>query len=155
MCCSHSNARSEPSLHHSSQQCQILNPLSEARDQTHNLMVPSQIPFRCAMTRSPKAVFAQQLSRIQCLGPCPASCDDSDTRGTKQCKHGVRDTTETVGSCALPFCFVSLDRETPGGNAFPVSLSKSGPPRSGSLSPRPVFVLLVSGLACWIKLFQR
>ena len=24
-------------LHHSSQQCQILNPLSEARDQTHNL----------------------------------------------------------------------------------------------------------------------
>ena len=31
-------------LHHSSRQCQILNPLSEARDQTHNLMVPSQIP---------------------------------------------------------------------------------------------------------------
>ena len=30
-------------LHHSSQQHQILNHLSEARDQTHNLMVPSQI----------------------------------------------------------------------------------------------------------------
>ena len=30
-------------LHHSSQQCQILNPLSEARDQTRNLMVPGQI----------------------------------------------------------------------------------------------------------------
>ena len=30
-------------LHHSSQQCRILNPLSEARDQTHNLMVPSRI----------------------------------------------------------------------------------------------------------------
>ena len=29
--------------HHSSRQCQILNPLSKARDQTHNLMVPSQI----------------------------------------------------------------------------------------------------------------
>ena len=27
-------------LHHSSRQCQILNPLSEARDQTRNLMVP-------------------------------------------------------------------------------------------------------------------
>ena len=30
-------------LHHSSQQRQIMNPLSEARDQTNNLMVPSQI----------------------------------------------------------------------------------------------------------------
>ena len=30
-------------LHHSSQQCQILNPLSEARDQTRILMDPSQI----------------------------------------------------------------------------------------------------------------
>ena len=29
-------------LHHSSRQRQILNPLSEARDQTHNLTVPSQ-----------------------------------------------------------------------------------------------------------------
>ena len=37
-------------LHHSSQQRRILNPLSEARDQTHNLMVPSRIHFRCAMT---------------------------------------------------------------------------------------------------------
>ena len=43
---SHSNARSEPCLrpiHHSSRQRQILNPLSKARDQTHNLIVPSQI----------------------------------------------------------------------------------------------------------------
>ena len=30
-------------LHHSSQQHQILNPLSGARDRTHNLMVPSWI----------------------------------------------------------------------------------------------------------------
>ena len=30
-------------LHHSSLQCQILNPLREARDRTRNLMVPSQI----------------------------------------------------------------------------------------------------------------
>ena len=30
-------------LHHSSQQRQILNPLSQARDQTLNLMVPSQM----------------------------------------------------------------------------------------------------------------
>ena len=30
-------------LHHSSRQCWILNPLSKAMDQTHNLTVPSQI----------------------------------------------------------------------------------------------------------------
>ena len=30
-------------LHHSSQQCRILNLLREARGQTHNLMVPRQI----------------------------------------------------------------------------------------------------------------
>ena len=43
---SHSNKGSELcvyDLHHSSQQCQILNPLSEAMDQTQNLVVPSQI----------------------------------------------------------------------------------------------------------------
>ena len=36
-------------LHHSSQQHHILNPLSEARDWAHNLMVPSWIHFPCAM----------------------------------------------------------------------------------------------------------
>ena len=33
-------------LHHSSWQCQILNPLGEARDQTYVLMDASQILFR-------------------------------------------------------------------------------------------------------------
>ena len=33
------------SLHHTSWQCKILNPSSEARGQTHNLMVPSQTRF--------------------------------------------------------------------------------------------------------------
>ena len=32
-------------LHHSSQQCWILNPLSEARDQIHMLMDTAQIRF--------------------------------------------------------------------------------------------------------------
>ena len=40
-------------LHHSSWQHQILNPPSEARDQTHNLMVPSQIHFCCATMGTP------------------------------------------------------------------------------------------------------
>ena len=43
-------------LHHSSWQCQILNPLSEARDRTCNLMVPSQIHFCCATTGTPRFV---------------------------------------------------------------------------------------------------
>ena len=44
---SHSNAPSEPvwDLHHNSQQCQILNPLSGARDRTCVLMDASQIRF--------------------------------------------------------------------------------------------------------------
>ena len=41
-------------LHHSSWQHRILNPLSEARDQTHNLMVPSWIHFRCTKTGTPR-----------------------------------------------------------------------------------------------------
>ena len=35
-------------LHHSSRLCWILNPLSKARDQTRNLVVPSRISFHCA-----------------------------------------------------------------------------------------------------------
>ena len=41
-------------LPHSSQQRRTLNPLSEARDQTCNFMVPSRICFRCATTGTPK-----------------------------------------------------------------------------------------------------
>ena len=53
---SHSRTRSEPRLGptpHSSRQRQILNPLSEARDRTCNLMVPSRIFFCCATTGTP------------------------------------------------------------------------------------------------------
>ena len=41
-------------LHHSSWQCQILNPLTEARDRTRYLMVPSRICFCYTMTGTPK-----------------------------------------------------------------------------------------------------
>ena len=43
--------RSVCDRHHSSWQHQILYPLSEARDQTCNLMVPSRICFHCTMRR--------------------------------------------------------------------------------------------------------
>ena len=44
-------------LHYSSRQGQILNPLSEVRNQTHNLMVPSWIHFHCARTGTPRGRF--------------------------------------------------------------------------------------------------
>ena len=45
-------------LHHSSWQRQALNPLSEARDWTCNLMVPRWIHFRCAMMGTPFVTFS-------------------------------------------------------------------------------------------------
>ena len=54
-------AVSDPShicdLHHSSKQRWILNPLTEARDRTRNLMVPSLIRFHCATTGTPVHVI--------------------------------------------------------------------------------------------------
>ena len=35
----------------------ILHPLSEARDGTHNLMVPSQSRFRCTTMGKPSLIF--------------------------------------------------------------------------------------------------
>ena len=44
-------------LHRSSWQRGILNPLSEARGQTRNLVVPSRIHFCCATTGTPLGLF--------------------------------------------------------------------------------------------------
>ena len=62
-------------LYHScSRQHWILNPLNEARDQTHNLLVPSQIHFHCATVGTPPLSFCPicsstpldvQLSRME------------------------------------------------------------------------------------------
>ena len=40
-------------LHRSSQQCQILNPMIETRDQTRNLTVPTRMHFHCAIKGTP------------------------------------------------------------------------------------------------------
>ena len=53
-------------LHHSSRQRQILNPLSEARDRTGNLMIPSQIRFRCATTETPEHCMFIKEKFITC-----------------------------------------------------------------------------------------
>ena len=51
-------------LHHSSWQSRIFNPLSEARDPTCNLMVPSQIRFLCATTGTPEFSIFKWKSKI-------------------------------------------------------------------------------------------
>ena len=49
-------------------QCQILNPLSEARDWTHNLMVPSQTLFCCTTTGTPvHFIFFFPLQKVKQL----------------------------------------------------------------------------------------
>ena len=51
-------------LHHSSQQCQIRNPLSEARDQTYLLKDASQIHFCCTMPGTPRCGIAGVQQRV-------------------------------------------------------------------------------------------
>ena len=51
-------------LHHSSEQCQVLNPLSEARDRTHILMDTSQVRFHCATTGVPRNTFSSKVHLI-------------------------------------------------------------------------------------------
>ena len=59
-------------LHYSSQQLWILNPLSKARDQIYNVMVPSWICFCCAMTGTPRIFF--NLIFILYLGVVDLQC---------------------------------------------------------------------------------
>ena len=56
--------------HHSSRQHWILNSLSEARDQTRNLLVPRWIRFHCTMTGTPGLSLKKFLSFVF-LGPHP------------------------------------------------------------------------------------
>ena len=52
-------------LHHSSWQCQILNPLNEARDRTCVLMDVSQICFCWAMTGTPHKNYFKNLASFK------------------------------------------------------------------------------------------
>ena len=60
-------------LHHSSRRCWILNPLSEARDQTHNLMIPSQIRFHCTTMGTPDRVKCAQWGSHCHRGQAPGA----------------------------------------------------------------------------------
>ena len=58
-------------LYHSSQQRQILNTLSEARDRIRNLMVPSRIGFCCAMMGTPRLKFSMDKRQWEdVVGSC-------------------------------------------------------------------------------------
>ena len=50
-------------LHHSSQQCQIPDPLREARDRTHILMDTSRIHFCCTTTETPNTAKLERMLR--------------------------------------------------------------------------------------------
>ena len=69
LACTTATAMSDPShlcdLLHSSCQCQIISPLSEARNRTCNLMVPSQIHFHCAMIGTPTLRFGTEAACSQ------------------------------------------------------------------------------------------
>ena len=52
-------------LRRSSRQCWILNLLSEARDQTCNLMILSWIRFHCAMVGTPNSQFLKVILHVQ------------------------------------------------------------------------------------------
>ena len=56
-------------LHHSLGQRRILNPVSEARNRTRNLMVPSRIHFSCTMMGTPEKFSLPGLCKESaCLG---------------------------------------------------------------------------------------
>ena len=54
-------------LHHSSWHHQILNPLSEGRDGTCNLMVTSQIHFSCSTTGTPKKYLRSYFMKYKII----------------------------------------------------------------------------------------
>ena len=73
----HSNTGSElclpPTLHHSSGQHQILNPLREASDGTQNVLVPSWIRFCCARTGTPMLIASLFIiAKIWKKPKCPS-----------------------------------------------------------------------------------
>ena len=67
-------------LHHSSQPCQILNPQSETRDGTCNLIVPSQIHFHC--TTGELRITA--ISTMGRTDPVDSIFIDEDTEGQRE-----------------------------------------------------------------------
>ena len=62
-------------LHHSSQQCRILNPRSEARDQTHVLMGTSWVRYPWGTRGTPSFLFSTCMSYLYILEIMPLSSE--------------------------------------------------------------------------------
>ena len=85
-------------LHHSSRQHWILNPLSEARDQTYNLMVPRQIRFCFATMGTPNMYSLKE--------GCMLGCNCHESRDFLSILHTPL--SPASPNSARPFFFVRL-----------------------------------------------
>ena len=94
-------------LHHSSRQCRILNPLSEARDRTCNLMVPSRIHFCCATTGTPGGAV---LKGPEMWGPLEGW---GGARKHKQTTGGIRVPCKTSGRSPSTVTLTDNNRSEP------------------------------------------
>ena len=88
-------------LHHSSWQCRILIPLSEARDRTWNLMVPGQIHFHCARTGTLKS----NLNTVQWL-KFKLNTHIHTPRHHHQCHFLFRISNIGIWPHIVTFCFI-------------------------------------------------
>ena len=117
----HSNAGSELHLdpHHGSWQCWILNALSEARDQTHNFMVTSQIHFHCTITGTPRLHGLNSNERVLSLGvfvlgillglPAGWSWLRVSRKLRSRCRLGLQSSEGSAGAGgATPWWFIQL-----------------------------------------------
>ena len=74
-------------LHHSPWQCRILNPLSETRDRTRNLIVTSWIHFCCATTGTQETMDLRQMS---CFSWPPLTLESGGGTASGCCHVGVK-----------------------------------------------------------------
>ena len=93
-------------LHQSSRQRWILNPLSEARDRTHSLMVPNWIHFHCSTTRAPAPDF---ISR----SPWSLSCSSAGTRPAPATPATSLGRFQAASSLTLALVFILGSVSTP------------------------------------------
>ena len=93
---------------HNSRQHQIPNPLSEANDQTSNLMVPSQIRVPCATTGTPQVIFLKTIVGV------PLVVQQTRIRlGTMKIQVQIPGLTQWVKDPALPVsCGVGCRRRS-------------------------------------------
>ena len=90
-------------LHHSSRQCQVLHPLSEARDGTHTFMDTSQICFHCTTMGTPVGVWFKinwkqaRQGRVRRLHQVKPTVSVADLGTTDEPRHRMSRT------CALLF----------------------------------------------------